>query len=444
MNIDPVEGIHYIFDRYAFLNRIMADGGYTARIDEKTEKADLLKVIGSARAMYHPDRQARSGEEMRKKAEQKTMLIADCERFLLNPELKSFYDGKLADFRKNRPNAVSDSGQAIILLGETFFDVGALVRDKVVDTSSFELQVKQMLQYDESRVTQAKMLYDTLPDNAQVQAVYRDALTQKLTYLTLLEDAAWAKVGYMNRKEKAEGVMVRPADYARRIEAELQKAASRDIDSTIEKHGAVARIGMAKTPLLLDAAPEQDGVEEPRPDAMSAELADPKRYERLMQDFKAAAHKNFDIRADYVRDVARQKQEVLETLCMLSPVEVLHAEVPGQEEFDFFLVNPKEGDDQRVLFRLTLNAVDGKADIAESYPDGVTLAAIKARGLERGAFAVTRNPEISDIMVEIGAAAERFLDHKEKEREAIKAAAAGPIPGSDSRRPPRPPRNPGL
>jgi len=444
MDFDPVEGVHYIFDRYAFLNTIMADGGYSARVDAATPKADLLKVIGSARGMYHPDRQARSGEEMRKKAEQKTMLIADCERFLLNPELKSFYDDKLAEFKANRPHLVSTTGAAIISMGETFFDISALLSDKIVDTSAFETQVKQMLQYDENRVTQAKSLYDMLPDNVQVQAVYRDALTQKLTYLSLLEDAAWAKVGYMNRKEKAEGVMLRPSDYTHRIEAELQKAATRDIDATVEKHGAVARLGMAKTPLLLEAAPEEniageEGAEHIRRDAMSAELADPKRYGRLMESFKAAAHKNFDIRADYVREVAKQKQEVLEALCLLSPIEPLGTELPGQEVYDFYLLNPKEGEEQKVLFRLGINALDGKAEISESYAD-MTLTQLKAKGFARQGFAVTRNPEISDFMVELGAAADRFLEKKEKEREALKNSA--PVPGSDSRRPPRPPRNP--
>lgn len=448
MDFDPVEGVHYIFDRYAFLNGIMADGGYTARIDAATPKADLLKVIGSARGMYHPDRQARSGEEMRKKAEQKTMLIADCERFLLNPELKNFYDDRLAEFKASRPHLVSDNGAAIISLGETFFDISALLSDKIVDTSAFETQVKQMLQYDETRVTQARTLYDMLPDNLQVQAVYRDALTQKLVYLTLLEDAAWAKVGYMNRKEKPEGFMLRPSDYAGRIEAELQKAATRDIDTTVEKHGAVARLGMAKTPLLLEAAPqeniaEEEGAEHIRRDALSAELADPKRYDRLMESFKAAAHKNFGIRADYVRDVARQKQAVLETLCLLSPVEALGTELPGQEVYDFYLLNPKEGDEQKVLLRLAINALTGTAEVHESYAGAeLTLSQLKSRGFERQGFAVTRNAEIADVMVELGAAADRFLERKEKEREALKNSP--PVPASDSRRPPRPPRNPGL
>jgi hypothetical protein len=421
MSFDTVEGVHYIFDRYAFLNQIMEDGKYAERLSENSTRPELNRVFTLARAMYHPDRQARSGEEMKKKAEEKSALIADCERFLLSAELKGFYDDKLAEFREKRPNMVSRDGRPIISLGETFFDIGALLSDTVTDTSGFEAQVKTMLQYDENRVIQAKTLHDTLPGNPQVKSLYRDALTQKLVYLTLLEDAAWAKVGYMNRKEKAEGFLLRGADYTRQVEATLQKAAARDIDATIERHGAVAAIGMAKTPLALEAAADKDGAE-------SHELADPKNYRRLMDEFKAVARENFDIRADYVRDVAKQKQAVLEELCILTPVETVHPAQSGQTVFDFYLLNPPEEGQHRALFRMTLDVTTGNAGIAETYNDGRTLEDLKKTGFARGSFTVTRNGEIADFMIEIGAACERFLDQHEKNHAAPPSLDDKPLP----------------
>ncbi len=406
MSYDTVEGIHYIFDRYAFINQIMADGGFPVRISESSDKAEISKAFGHARGMYHPDRQARTGEEMRKKAEQKTLLIGDCERFLNNPELKSFYDAKLAEFRENTPHLVSKDGTAMIDLSRTFFDISALLSDKVVDTSGFEAQVKSMLQYDESRVEQAKSLFDMLPDNPKVQGVYRDALTQKYVYLTLLEDSAWAKVGYMNRKEKEEGFLASPKDYTKRIEAALQKSAARDIESTVERNGEIARLGMARTPLMLDA------VEGTMPTAVNEQTA-PEQYEGLMVKFKEVARKNFEIRAEYVRDVAKQKQEVLETLCTLSPTEELMTpDLAKDTVVDFILLNPPEDGQQKALFRMFLDTATGNAGIAETYK-GETLADIKTAGVPRGTFAITRNPEISDIMVEAGAAAERYLDKVE-------------------------------
>ncbi len=142
MSYDPVEGVNYIFDRYAFMNQILQDGKSDLRISEASTKDEMNKAFTIARGMYHPDRQARTGDEMKQKAEQKTKLIVDCERFLLNPELKSFYDDKLAVFRETKPHLVSDSGNAIISLSETVFDISSLLSDTIVDTSGFEAQVE--------------------------------------------------------------------------------------------------------------------------------------------------------------------------------------------------------------------------------------------------------------------------------------------------------------
>lgn len=422
MSFDPVEGVHYIFDRYAFLNKILEDGKNDLRVSETSDKADFSRAFGIARAMYHPDRQARAGEEMKRAAEQKTWLIADCERFLLNPELKSFYDEKLAEFREKKPRLVSTTGQAIVSLGETFFDIGALLSDEIVDTSGFEKQLKAMTQHDEKRLPQMKALYAAMPDNAQIKSLYRDALTQELVYLTLLEDAAWAKVGYMNRKEKPEGFLLRAADYGKRLDEDLQKTAARDIDASIERHGAVARIGMAKTPLALDAA---EGTE--FAPAQGGELTGPEKHKRLLDEFKKTAHKNFEIRAGYVREVGKRKQDVLEELTLLTPVETLHPEAAGQKVFDFILVNPEEDGRQRALFRMEMDVTTGSATIGESYDADTTLDGLKQKGFTRGAFAVTRNPEISDIMLEIASVSERFLNDRQQ-RDAKPAQDAPAVP----------------
>lgn len=417
LNYDPVEGVNYIFDRYAFMNQILQDGKSELRISESSTRDDMNKAFTIARGMYHPDRQARTGDEMKQKAEQKTKLIADCERFLLNPELKSFYDDKLAHFREHKPHLVSDSGIAIISLGETVFDIGALLSDDVVDTSDFEARVKALTQYDDKRVPQLKSLYDMMPDNAQVKSLYRDAVTSEYIYLGFLEDSAWAKVGYMNRKEKEEGFMIRASDYTKRVDAALEKAAARDIDSTIESHGAVARIGMAKTPLLLDAA---EGTEMP-----GMELMAPDQHKRLMEKFKDVAHKNFEIRAEYVREVAKRKEAALETLLNLSEIEPIGVEAAGQTKFDFYMINPAHDDNPaRVVYRLELDLETGNAGIGEMYREPLTLDQLKAQEGTRAGFAVIRNIEISDIMLETAAASERFLNTRVKDVEQTPAPAA--------------------
>jgi len=249
-----------------------------------------------------------------------------------------------------------------------------------------------------------------------VKSLYRDAVTSEYIYLGFLEDSAWAKVGYMNRKEKEEGFMIRATDYTKRVDAALEKAAARDIDSTIESHGAVARIGMAKTPLQLDAA---EGTE-----IAGAELMAPDQHKRLMDKFKDVAHKNFEIRAEYVRDVAKRKEAALETLLNLSVIEPIGVEAAGQTKFDFYMVNPAHDDvPDRVIYRLELDLATGNAGIGESYPE-LTLEQLKAQSGTRAGFAIIRNIEISDIMLETAAASERFLNSRVKDVEQTPAPAA--------------------
>ncbi len=274
-----------------------------------------------------------------------------------------------------------------------------------------------MLQYDEKRVQQVKSLHDMMPDNPQVNSLYRDALTQEYVYLTLLEDSAWAKVGYMNRREKEDGFMIRASDYTKRVDAALETAAARDIDSTIESHGAVARIGMARTPLQLEAA---EGTEIP-----GTELMAPDQHKRLMEKFKEVAHKNFEIRAEYVRDIAKKKEATLETLLSLSIIEPVGVEASGQTKFDFYMVNPASDENAaRVVYRLELDLATGNAGIGEMYSEPLTLDELKAKPDTRAGFAVTRNNEISDVMLETAAASERFLNAR------LKAAEEKPVPAA--------------
>lgn len=406
MGFESIEGVHYIFDRYAFLNGVLSDAGKEQRLDEKSSAKEIREACTMARAMYHPDRQARSGEKMKREAERMTSLIGDCEKMLLKPDLKSLYDEKLAQFRAESPRAVSENGNAIIDMSRTVFDVSSLISDDVVDTSDFEARVKAMLQYDDKRADQMKTLFDTMPDNAQVSALYRDALTQKLVYLTLLEDAAWAKLGYMNRKEKDGGIILRTEDYMPRLDRTLEEAAAKDIPAAVEKHGNAARLGLASIRLIEAFNSAADNT--PADSAENEIVQSPARLREALDKAIAKAQQNFTLRAEYVPDVARQKLGVLDQLVALTPVRAVGQEQEEQQAFDFYLLNPEENGQQKIMFRMAIDVHTGRAEPPE-MGEGKTMADVeKTPGLRAG-FAVTRNPEISDIMLEIGAAADRFL-----------------------------------
>lgn len=404
-DIEPVEGVHYIFDRYSFINTIMDDGGHEHRLDPGSPEKTITTAIKLARAMYHPDRQTRSGEKMRKEAERMSFLIDDCATFLTNADLKPLYDAKLAQFQTEKPQLVSKSGRPIIDLSGPVFNLDSLLSDKVLDTSAFEAQVKSMLGYDDSRALQMKALYESMPDNAQIKSLYRDALTQQLVYLTLLEDAAWAKIGYANRQHKTNGHLTSSEDYAGKVEEALQKAAQADIQQAVEQRGDAARIGLSTLPLLLTF--NQTAKTDTPP---STALMDPAQMQAILAKLKVKAHENFEIRADYVRDVARQKQATLCLLVTLTPVTPLNAHNPTDPAYDFYLANA--GDEEQVLLRMELDVKTGSATIGEVYQGTLSVAALKSQGLTRNAFLVERNKEISDLLVEVSAAADRVFTEK--------------------------------
>ncbi|WP_435641925.1 hypothetical protein [Micavibrio aeruginosavorus] len=404
MSFSSIEGVHYILDRYTVLNDMMADGDFKERITPDSPAKEIARVVKLARALYHPDRQARSGKTMQEKAERNTHLIEECERFLSAPDIKPLYDAKLAQFQKDRPDLVSTDGLPIIDLSSPVLDMDSLLSDDVRDTSTFEAYVKDMSGYDEGKMAQMKALYDTMPDNPQIKTVYRDMLGQKLAYFDLLEDAAWAKLGYINRKNKTDGHVTSSDSYAEKVEEALQNAATRDIESGIEQRGDAARIGLATLPLLLTFNPAAGA-------APSTALMDPVQMQAMMQDLKNRARKNFEIRADYVRDVARQKQAVMEELVTLSTVYPINKHKKTSPLYDFYLVSAD--DPKNVLFRLELNAKTGQATMGVLDRSDLTLSDLKAQKLTRNSFVVERNVDISDILIETTAASERvFQDMK--------------------------------
>ncbi len=416
-DFDPVEGVHYIFDRYSFLNNIMKDGGHPYTLAPASATKDIATAIKLARAMYHPDRQARSGEKMRKEAERMSFLIDDCATYLANADLKPLYDAKLEHFQNEKPKLISQSGVPIIDLGGTLFNLDSLLSDTIPDTSEFENRVKALLQYDDSKTQQMKTLYQSMPGNDQITSLYRGALTQKLTYLTLLEDAAWAKIGYINRKSKTDGHVTSSDDYAQKVEEALQNAAKTDIEESVELRGDAARIGLGKLPLLLTF----NNTAQP-----STALMDPAQMQEILAKLKVKAKENFEIRADYVRDVAKQKQDTLCELVTLTPVTPLGTIDANDPVYDFYLANA--GEDSDVLLCMELNIKTGAASIRTIGQTDLTVAGLKAQTLTRNTYLVERNPEIADILVEVSAAAERVYQQNKGRFTPPAPVNSGPQP----------------
>lgn len=396
MSYDPVEGVHYIFDRYAFLSSVMKDGGQNLSLSPESPAPKIEKAIKLARAMYHPDRQERAGEKMKLEAERMSKLIDDCERFLSNNEIRKLYDDRLASFRKDKPKMVSENGSAIINISEMAVDIDSLLADDVADTREMEQRIKELTQYDEKRVPQIKSLYDTMPDNPQIKTLYRDALTQKLMYIILLENVAWTKIGVHNRWDKTDSNVMSSDEYVSKVEEALQNFADHEIDRQLEQHGYAMQIGMSTPPLLLGFNNAATGTAVMNPADITA----------IKDKMKVRAKENFTVRADYVREIAQKKQDVLEILATLTPVTALNDHNMDDPIYDFYLV---DGEDigGKVLFCLTLNAETAKGETKDLPADDLTIDTLKALPLTRNSFMVERNREITDFLIEMSAAMDR-------------------------------------
>ncbi|QQG35602.1 MAG: hypothetical protein HYS17_08730 [Micavibrio aeruginosavorus] len=416
--MNPVEGIHYIFDRYAFLNSILSENNKGAPISTASTPEEIAKAVKYGRALYHPDRQARSGEQMKRQAETMSRLVDDCERFLGNPDLKPHYDAKLQQFKQENPHLVSENGNPIINLAEELLDVESLLSDEIVDTNDFETRVKTMLGFDDKETEQTESLFKAMPENPQIRSLHRSALTKKLTYLTLLEDAAWLKIGITGRKSKTDSHVLSGDEYLAKVEEALQTVATTRLDDEISQRGESARIGMSHLPLLLTFNQNTNS-------SPGTSLADPARLQEALDKLKVKARANFEIRAEYARDVARQKQAVLVDLVALAPTTPLNNHDDSSPYYDFYLTDG--GDNGVVYLRLDLDVSTGNAKIAEVYSGKFSICDLISQKFVRNSFRVERNPEITDILIEVSGASERVFQEK-KRYFAKPAADKAPIP----------------
>ncbi len=430
MTFDPVEGVDYIFDRYAFLQKLVYESAVRAVfkddltiaeqalafadlppdqfaakfvetfpgkslsvgdipvIDENTPREKIEKAVRDGRSAYHPDRFNKVGIRAMKQAEYQRNLIDECAKILLNDQLRPLYNERLASFKKDQPRFVSESGAPIVDLSAEKLSLDDLLADDIPDTTEFEERVRQMVQFDERKFGETADLFKSLGDNPKVRKIYKDELTKKLVYLELLEDAAWAKVGYMKKKDKTDGSVYYADDYVNKVEAELKRVSEQVIENTVRERHEVLALGMGRPMLLLTDGSADSG-------------AQPANDDDTLAKIKSKARENLEIRAEYVREVAKRKQAVLEELVTLADTLDLTPRDPASPEYNIYLANPDE--QQTVIAKFNLNAGTTNVNL-ENVPRGQTLSALKESLSAAGSFnavALVRNAELSDFMLEV-------------------------------------------
>lgn len=359
----PHDGVDFIFDRYAFLNKLLMEYIKTkvelrsafelVRVGISVEKplekifyafanaaqgepcppipeidikllqfdspdADIKAALKIARVMYHSDRQLNQPQSLQDKAKAMRHIIDKAADILDNPDLRPSYTERLKRFYLDDTRLISFDGtppQYAFL--KEMFSLDSLLVDEAPDTSALEKEIAMMTQFDEKQFQTAKQVYDVAPDNPTFRSMYRDALTKKFTYLELLETTAWQKIGYLNKGSVVnKRTALHADDYAHVVENEIEAVKANIIPQAIEIRMDAMRIGTASAPLLLTdqsaAASAKEQTDRSVPTLLTAEQ---------IEKIKDKAREQVGIRADYVRQLAQQKQEILQELCTFSIVE---------------------------------------------------------------------------------------------------------------------------
>lgn len=419
--METIEGLHYIFDRYTFLNNIMEENNRTVRITADSPTDRIRKAIKLARALYHPDRQENSAKDMKQKAERATFLLSDCATFLLNDNARPLYNQRLQQFQQDKPDFVSTSGTPIIDIYSENFEVDSLLADDVIDTKAYESRAKDMLHFDEANFNMVASLYKSMPDNQDMRAVYRNMLTVKYVYVCMLENAAWQKLGFSNRKKKAEGWVTDAQNYLNQVEKVLEATKATEIPAMLQKRDGAARIGFAPMPLLLSYNDASGAAV-----TQNYALMKPEEQADIIAKMTEKARSNFDGRSDYVRAVAQQKQDVLAELVTLTPVKSLTDCDPADPIHHLYLV--EQDDDALVNMRLILDTNTGNA--TPEPLETASLTAFIATGLKANSHAVYRNKELAgeEFLLEISAAAERIFAQIQQQTKDTPASTPTPKP----------------
>lgn len=404
--MDPIEGLHYIFDRYAFLNQIMEDNkrGVRITIDSPTER--IRKAIKLALALYHPDRLEHSAEDIKGGAKRKRDLLDDCKKFLLNDTVRPLYNERLRQFQQEKPDFVSADGMPINSLYAEMFDVDSLISDEAPDTATLENIIKGLLQFDEQKFGQIEALYRSMPDNPAVKDIYRSSLVEKYKYISYLEEAAWRPLGYENKKKKVSGWVTDAESYVSQVEEILQQTKTKDIPDTIAARGDAAQIGLAPLPLLLtfnDASGQAE-----KPASSDYALMKPEEQAEILEKMTEKARSNFEARAGYLRSIVQQKQDVLKELVTLTPVTLLTALDAADPIHHFYLVESANPD--QIILHMILNSTT-KVMTPDPAFNGETITNLRKQGLKANSHVVIAAAGLggSEFLLELSSAAERTM-----------------------------------
>lgn len=390
INFNPIEGLDYIFDRFAYL-------GLSADADQK-EIADAIRV---KRAGVHPDRLINAAPEILNTANRVRELVDLCAEILMNEELRPLYVERLNEFKEKQPNFVSRDGHPIIDIsgkGKERLNLDFLLKEDMVDIAGMQKHVQDMTGYNPKQLDIAKRLHAAEPDEDENRSLLEAALTTKLTYLTVMEDVAWSHAGVSGFKAIHKKHLLHPDDYADVIEIEISERQASITGHVQDRNGAML-LGLAKAPLLLAG---RDTVAADSSRGLSTDL-----QEQLVEK----AQKTFIERADFIRQVSDEKKQVLADLLEVLYIEDLGIAVDTTKPYGLHLV--RMTDENREDAVVVLSCVVDHSGTLSAYEQdntqGKTVSQLRQAG-SQGAF-IVYNDEMKEASLQIARGA-RFFEEK--------------------------------
>ncbi len=463
--VQSVEGVHYIFDRYAFLNQLLFEyfstkpdtydlknGTHIAsQFDQKTgrlrnficnedneiisgplkntpdDKRELFALgpdskdhaihlaLRHVRSIYHSDQFTKKAKSIKQKAKETRERIDTASEILKDPEARPLYSEKLIAFYKKDTSLISTSGVPIIPLGigtDDIFMLDMALSEEIPDSSAAKERIQALTGYNESLFKKAEKLFKVMPDDEDIRSVYKEALGDKLAYLDHLETLAWQLIGFAQKNEKAKGFVTNPDNYVEQVEEAVQAFVEEALPQEIEARNAALRIGTAKPPLLLTG--NIDG-KEANKTSSSNELSEDDK-----QKIYQTAKKNIEERAAFLKQVSQEKQEVLSALMGFIDVQAVAA-VNKDNPKSIIIVTYKNPEGIECLFYANLLDVE-LGDVSTYEPlkgffrqniDHV-LSVAKDVLSEQNVYLMKQNPKISDHYLESTYFAQGLADDWEK------------------------------
>lgn len=420
------EGIDYIIDRYAILE-----------VPRDADPAVIRAAVRTGRAANHPDRLRGASQEILTVAAARRHHIDNAAAILLDPVLRAGYDERLAVFERDRPQAVSTNGNAIVDMSRPIWDIDDLLGEETDDDRERLDQVRARANalsgHNAGQQALLERLFAANPDDPDLRAALREARVANWIRCSFLEDVAWGRVG-LNKGTQGDPTpaTANPFEGLDRVQQEVEEMAVRAVPAALALRHEASLLRLAPPLRLLGhdtaAAPTDPDID---PNALPAR---PLSDSQILAEITARAQEAFRVRSEAVLTAAKDRQDALNAALELTPVRVLGAPT-GALYLLIALGNPDRPETTTPVAPMSLSA-DG-AITESSLAARATVGDWTAHPPADGTLLVVgHHNEITPLLAEIwwtAARAERWRPDRAE-------SSDGPVAPATSKPAPKPPR----